>query len=216
MGDRRVADRRASEEGVFKIEKKVLIIYLIFGTVLTISIIANIILGLLYHNYKEVYESLLSEDEAYYENETGEIDNSYFSQEPYTCDLSIIANKEEVKAGEAIIYEIKAENINAGNGIEMFSTFMDYDTESFECNVITYSDSKWIKTAFVDNYLTMSRKDLSPSQDDQTIAKIAVTVKNDIPEGDRTINLSNIVFTMDDENTFSLPDQSLTVHVTEN
>ncbi len=213
MGDRRVADRRAAEEGVVKIETKKLILYLILGTIFIISIIANVVLGILYYDCKEAYESLKSltnEDE----NDYAEITDD--SEKQYTCDLSITPDKEQVKAGETITYELKAENIDAGNGIVMFTTVMNYDTESFECEVVTDKDSEWTKAVFVDNYITMSRKDLSPSQEDQTIAKIVLTAKNNIQKGDSTFNLKNIVFTMDDDKTFTLPDENITVHVTNN
>ncbi len=212
MGDRRVADRRAPEEGVVKIETKKLVVYIIIGTIFIISIITNLILGILYSNYKNAYESITNgTDDAYIHDDFNYTESSEEVENNYSCDLSIVGDKEQVKAGETITYEIKAENINAGNGIIMFSGVLDYDTDTFECEII--DGEEWKKTAFIDNYMTLSRQDLASSAEDQTIVKIALTAKEDIQSGDKVLSLSNIEFTMDDDTTFSILDESVVIPV---
>ena len=215
MGDRRVADRRAPEEGVVKIETKKLVIYLIVAIILSISIIANIILGIICFNYKNSYEDLSKMEDESIEDFANIEDDSLISDETeYTCDLSLIGDTDKIKAGESITYEVMAENIEAGNGIVMFEALLNYDTDSFDCDVVTDENIEWVKTAFVENYVTMSRSNLTPSNENQTIAKIVLTAKNDIQEGDKVLSINNIKFTSDDDITFTLPDESIDITVT--
>ena len=211
MGDRRVADRRAPEEGVVKIETKKLVMYLIIGAVILIAIITSIIYAVLYHKYKESYDSITGTDEETY---TNEVEDSLADDAlDYTCDLLISGDKGQIKAGETITYEIKAENIKAGNGIVMFETILDYDKDSFDCEVITDDSMEWTKTSFIEDYLTMSRNGLLPSSENQTIAKVAFTAKENIQEGEQIIEFSNLNFITDEDYSFTLPDSSLNVNV---
>lgn len=209
MGDRRVADRRSPEEGVFRIEKKKMKEYVTIGAIFAILIITIIALTILYLNYKNNYEEIINED-----NDYNVIDNESISSEnDYYCDLLITGDKSQIKPGETITYELKAENINADTGIVMFESLLDYDSDLFECEIIEDKNSEWTKTSLLENSLTMSRTDLLPSAQNQTIAKLAVKAKDNIEEGLYTINLMDLKFSMDNNKTFSIPDETLDIEI---
>lgn len=214
MGDRRISDRRAPEEGVVKIKTNKLIVYIIVGIILLISVLGNIILGILYGNYKKNYESVMESNsiEDYFDDEVEESE----ANSEYNCDLLITGDKEQIKAGESVTYEIKAENINAGSGIVMFETLLDYDTEAFECEIVKDENSEWTESLFVEDYLTMSRKDLVASTENQSIVKITFKAKEDIEAGEHVIDFNQIKFTMDEEKTFSVLDESVVINVINN
>ena len=209
MGDRRIADRREKEEGVVKIKTNRLIVYIIIAVILAISILSNIILGILYFDYKKNYELLIGDSDDYgFSDEEVETD----ATENY-CNLLITGDKEQIKPGETITYEIKVENIETGLGITMFEALLDYDSDSFECEVITDENSGWIKSSLDNNYLTMTRENLIPSEEDQTIAKISLKAKEGTTIGQYTLELNELTFTTDDDDIFSLPDESVIIDV---
>ena len=79
---------------------------------MSISIIANIILGIICFNYKNSYEDLTKMEDESIEEFTNIEDDSLISDETeYTCDLSLIGDTDQIKAGESITYEVRAENI---------------------------------------------------------------------------------------------------------
>ena len=213
MGDRRIADRRSPEEGVIKIRTKKLFLYIIVILFLAISVILNIILGIIYFNSKKentvATNSVndLSVDESMYES---------MYENMYNCDLTITGDKKSIKPGETITYEIKAENINAGTGIVMFETLLDYDKDLFECDVITDENSEWSKTSLIEDYLTLSRKDLLPSTKDQTIGKLVVKAKDDVQVGQYMINLIDLKFTMDGSESFTVLNKTINIDILDN
>ncbi|MBR3250010.1 MAG: hypothetical protein IKF83_04910 [Clostridia bacterium] len=214
MGDRRVADRRSPEEGVVKLETKKLVIYLIISTILVISIITNIVLGILYSNYKKSYDELIYGESDLNDDYSDEIDSSDSDiRDDYTCDLSIVGDKSQIKPGETVTYEIKAENIKAGSGIIIFEALLDYDTDAFDCEIVNDENSQWSKTTFTDDYLTMSRNDLLPNSDNQTIAKITLTAKEDIENGEQSLDISEIRFTADEDASFTIEDKSVPITI---
>ena len=212
MGDRRIADRRAAEEGVVKIETKKLVIYIIIGLIIIALTLGNIILGTLYSNYKNAYEALLVDD---YDTEldTEQVSESYDDNTENICELLITEDKEYIAAGETITLELKATQINAATGITMFETLLNYDSDMFECEIIDDENIEWKKIGFVDKYCTMARNDLTPSTEDQVIAKIAIKAKENIEPGQYTFGLSQIKFTLDDDQSFYVPDENKVIDV---
>ena len=212
MGDRRIADRRAAEEGVVKIETKKLVIYIIIGLIIIALTLGNIILGTLYSNYKNAYEALLVDD---YDTEldTEQVSESYDDNTENICELLITEDKEYIAAGETITLELKATQINAATGITMFETLLNYDSDMFECEIIDDENIEWQKIGFVDKYCTMARNDLTPSTEDQVIAKIAIKAKENIEPGQYTFGLSQIKFTLDDDQSFYVPDENKVINV---
>ena len=155
MGDRRVADRRAPEEGVFKIETKKLIIYCIVGVILLTSIISNIILGILANKYKKEYDNIMNIEDGtidFSEDETSDSE----SDTENTCVFSVEGDVNQIKPGETAEYELKASDISAGSGIIMFESLLEYDSDKLECEIVTDDEGEWSKTALTENYLTMS------------------------------------------------------------
>ncbi|MBR3134556.1 MAG: hypothetical protein IKG56_03755 [Clostridia bacterium] len=220
MGDRRVADRRAPEKGVIKIELKKFIVYAIVGTILLVSIILNIVLGILYSKLKAKYNndySLIETDShdvfAANSYDTNESISSYYSEETQTCDLELVGNKTELKNGETITFEVKASNIEAGNGIVMFESLLDYDSSIINCEIETDDTMEWDKLGLVDKYVTLMRKDLQPSSENQTIAKITISAKENATKGQQTIKLKNVKFTTDNDSFFYSADKSISVNI---
>ena len=216
MGDRRVADRRAPEEGVFKIETKKLIIYCIVGVILLTSIISNIILGILANKYKKEYDNIMNIDNEtldYSEVNTSDGENENAEN---TCIFSIDGDVNQLKPGESAEFELKASDISAGSGIIMFESLLEYDSDKLECEIVTDDEGEWSKTALTENYLTMSRKDLLPSSEDQVIAKIKIKAKDNAEEGEQTVTFSQIKFTMDNDEAFEIPNETISLEIEAN
>ena len=79
MGDRRVSDRRSPEKGVIKVPFKEAVIYLIFATLIIISVSANIVLARYYLEYKAGYEEL----NEMYIRESNEEETDYAEEADY-------------------------------------------------------------------------------------------------------------------------------------
>lgn len=211
MADRRMGDRRELEQGVVKIEIKKVVIYVIIAIVLIVSITLNIIFGIQCSEYKNKLEEINNRTEAFNVEEN----NSYIGDDyiNYSCDLLVTGDKQQLKAGDVITYEITAKNINADTGIIMFETLLDYDTNLFECEVVNDENSEWELVAPSNSYLSMSRKNLLPSKEDQSIIKLAVKVKENVKSGNYAINLIGSKFTMENYNTFVISEETIEVNV---
>ena len=130
--------------------------------------------------------------------------NSRSEQSVFDCDLEITCNKNEIKSGEILTCDINVKNIQAKNGIIMFETLIDYDKEAFEMEVTEdEKNNLWNKTSIIDDYLTMMRKDLMPSSENQLIAEIKFKVKNTELIGSKKIDFSKIKFTMENDEYFT-------------
>ena len=206
MGDRRVSDRRTPEKGVLKIKTKSLIIFLVVFIVLIISIVYNVILGIIYFKSKDDDAALntISDEEMIVEDN---ISNDY------SCDFLIEGGKPQIEVGETVNYDIKVKNINAKTGIVMFDTLLDYDSELLECTIENDENSQWEKTSLLENYLTMSRKDLVANFENQDIARLIVKAKENIPEGQYIISFKDLKFTLEDDESFLVPDKSININV---
>ena len=211
MADRRKGDRREEERGVVRIELKKIVIYGIIVAIVIGSIILNFVLGTLYAEYKNKYEEISNQTAAFNVEE----DNSYVTDDyvEHSCNLILKADKQQVKSGEVITYEITASNIKAENGVISFEALLDYDTNVFECEVVNDENSQWEVISPSNNYLSLGRKDLLPSKEDQVIAKIAVKVKENAKSGQYELNLIGPKFTMENNSTFVISDETIEINV---
>ena len=200
MGDRRVGERREPEKGVIKINTKNAIIYGIIAIVLIISISANIILANKYAKIKNKYGDLIENESEDMVSEPKDETNDYIN----TCDVEIYVDKDKLKTGEAVTYKIMANNIMADDGIVLFETLINYDSNIFECKVNNSQNDLWVQTSMIDNYLTMTRRDFTSSVEDQTVATITFTAKKDINLDEETITFNNIKFTMGNGQSFQI------------
>jgi len=132
----------------------------------------------------------------------------------YTCKVSLLGNKTEVKKGDSVTILVKASNIEAGEGIASLTTTLDYDANIFECTVTGDDDGVWQKQGLVENSLSMARGDLVANSSDQTIAKIVLKAKADAQVGKQTFKLTQIEFSTGEE-TFSVDDVSTTITITD-
>lgn len=212
MGDRRKGDRRAPEEGVFRIEKKKVGIYGILIGILIFAIVLNVLSWSAYIKVKIKYDTLVN----HYYNEdsnTNTQTETISENNNYSCDISIKENKKSIKAGETIEYYIKVSNINAGDGIKSFETYVDYDTNMFECRIISNEEKNWNKTGFLEGYLTMYKSDLQASSDDQIIAKVVFTAKQNVPSGNYKALLKSIKLTSGDDQIINIEDKTININV---
>lgn len=74
MGDRRIGDRRAKENGVIKIKFEDAVKYIIIGVILIISIATNIVLAVKVHKYKEMTDLYLYDEDGIYGEYDDEVD----------------------------------------------------------------------------------------------------------------------------------------------
>lgn len=212
MGDRRIGDRREREKGVIKIKFKDAIIYAVIAIILIISIIMNIIYFNLYKKYKKDYETMIE----YYSNQYSKNDEIEEEKVNYNCNLSIVGEKSTLSVGESAIFEIKVDNIQAGAGIVMFEALINYDENTFECQIAGDKDNKWTKTSVMEHYFTMNTSNLEPTSENQTIARIKLTAKQDAIAENKVIEFSKMKFTTDDEKTFSVKDEAINMEIVKN
>ena len=189
MGDRRKGDRRAPEEGVIRIQKKNVWVYGVLIAIFILAVVLNIVTWSAYITNKREYNTLI---DHYYNGDSNDnsnnIENNAESVENsnnYSCDLDINANKKSIKAGESIEYEIKVSNINASEGIKAFETYINYDSNLFNCTV----------------------------KSNEEIAKIVFTAKNDITANNYKVNFTKNKFTAGDDQVFEVADNSIEIKV---
>ncbi|MBR0427967.1 MAG: hypothetical protein IJK18_07210 [Clostridia bacterium] len=214
MGDRRKGDRRAPEEGVIKIQKKNIWIYGLVIALLIFAIVLNIISWSAYFKSKSQYNTLV---DHYYNGDTNNTRSTTETKKSvennnYSCNISINGDKKSIKPGESIEYEVKISNINAGQGIRSFETYIDYDSNLFDCKVISNEEENWSKIGFLEGYLTMVKSD-DVSTEDQVIAKIVFTAKSNVSAGSYKTSLNNIKFTSGDSQIFSIADNNINIKV---
>ena len=215
MGDRRKGDRRAPEEGVIKIQKKNVWVYGVLITIFILAVVLNIVTWSAYITNKKEYNTLI---DHYYNgdsNNNNNIENNVESVENsnnYSCNLDINANKKSIKAGESIEFEIKVSNINASEGIKAFETYINYDSNLFDCIVKSNEEENWTKVGFLEGYLTMVKNE-NVNFEDQKIAKVVFTAKEDITPNIYKVNFTKNKFTVGDDQVFEVADNSIEIKV---
>lgn len=215
MGDRRKGDRRAPEEGVIRIQKKDVVICTALIGILIFAIVFNIVTWSAYINKRREYNSLID----HYYNEDSNNNSTITENVPnvennnnYSCDMSVISNKTRIKAGETIEYEIRISNINAGEGVKAFETYIDYDSNIFDCMIKSNEEDNWSKVGFLEGYLTMYKND-NINTEDQLIAKIVFTAKKDISANNYKVNFEKNKFTAGDDQLFEVADNNIEIKV---
>lgn len=134
--------------------------------------------------------------------------------EQYSCNVEISRDKAEIKAGETVALELKATNINAGDGIVSCHFNLIFNESDFTFKI--EGNDKWIRQDVISNTVFMQRKDFEPSSEDQVIAKIILTAKSNISVGNKDISLENIIFTPQQGSTFRASNKSVRVSIVEN
>ena len=215
MGDRRKGDRRAPEEGVIRIQKKNVWVYGVLIGIFIFAIILNIVTWYLYLKSKKEYNTLI--DHYYNENSNNSVSNTenvgiIENSNNYSCNMSVTTKKTSIKAGESIEYEIKISDINAGEGIKAFETYINYDSNLFGCTVKSNEDENWSKAGFLEGYLTMVKND-NVNLEDQVIAKVIFTAKNDISANNYKISFGKNKFTAGDDQIFEVDDNIIEIKV---
>ena len=216
MGDRRKGDRRAPEEGVIRIQKKNVLVYGVLIAIFILAVVLNIVTWYAYITNKREYNTLI---DHYYNGDSNDnsnnIENNVESVENsnnYSCDLDINANKKSIKAGESIEYEIKVSNINASEGIKAFETYINYDSNLFNCTVKSNEEENWTKVGFLEGYLTMVKNE-NVNLEDQEIAKVVFTAKTDISANNYKVSFEKNKFTAGDDQVFEVADNSVEIKV---
>lgn len=212
MGDRRKGDRRAPEDGVIKIQKKNILAYTVLTAVLIFVIVLNIVLWVSYIRYRNQYNIIVD----HYYNDNSNINNTtneknMAANNNYTCEITINEDTTKKNTNESITYEIKATKITASDGIKSFETYIDYDTNVFECKVEGDDEGEWSKTAFLEGYLTMNKSNFEASSQDQVIAKITFIAKKGLFANNYQAKLTNIKFTTGDNQVFEVGDNNIDI-----
>ena len=135
-----------------------------------------------------------------------------------TCEVSLIPNKTTIKEGESLIYEIKVENIDAGDGITSVGAVIEYDDSIFDFGTVIDNSIKWSLNNQA-GYLFISTNDSLPTKQSQTVAKVKFTTKQNASLGKQEIKLSKIDITYDDNDDtklFHLEDVSSSVTIVKN
>lgn len=130
----------------------------------------------------------------------------------YSCKVSLLGNKSEVKKGDSVTFLVKVTNIQAGEGIASFNGMLEYDSNVFECTVSGDDEGNWQKQGLVENSLSMTRSDLVANSSDQTIAKIVLKAKSDAAIGKQTFKLTKMEFSTGDD-TFTVADVSASITI---
>ncbi len=123
----------------------------------------------------------------------------------YTCDFSVSQNKSTVKPGESVEYDLKLSNINAGNGIVLSDFFIEYDSNNFDCKVISYDETKWTINAALNGKYTLSTYGLQPTKESQVFAKAILTAKTNASNNTYQVNFKNVSFTTDENDNKNIP-----------
>lgn len=130
----------------------------------------------------------------------------------YTCKVSLLANTSEIKSGESVTLLVKVTDIQAGEGIASLNAELEYDEDVFDCEVS--GGDEWDKTSFIEGALFLNRQDFIANSKDQTVAKIVLTAKSDVAEGNQIVRLKGMEFSTGSE-TFSVDDVSCTIVIKE-
>lgn len=135
----------------------------------------------------------------------------YAADTNYSCDINIEGSKNTLKQGETETYEIKVSNINAEDGIILFNAEIVYDKDAFEYKF--ESGDEWNLNGIVENIVTVSRKDLLPNSQNQVVGKIILKAKSDAKDGNYSIGLKKIKFTMEGDKSFQVEDKSKKIEI---
>jgi len=137
----------------------------------------------------------------------------------YSCQLDFIKDKNSVKPGEEIAYNIKVSNINAGNGLKSINfNVNNYDSNLFECRVVNVDNDRWVLTNQTgeNGYFTISPKDSNAWKSDEIVARIVYVPKSGVSANTYQTKITNISATTDDGKTISFTDSTLNIIVESN
>ena len=112
--------------------------------------------------------------------------------------LALTRDKTELEAGETVVVLVNVSNIQ-GEGIIGFNANVNYDANVFECTAEGDDSGAWAKQGFIENNLTTARADLLANSENQTVAKLTFKAKSDATVGEKTISLSQIEFSTENE-----------------
>lgn len=136
--------------------------------------------------------------------------------ENYSCNLNFIKNKDSVKPGEEIAYDVKVSNINAGNGLKSIKfNINNYDSSIFECRVMNVDNNKWTveNNTGENGYFTISSKNLTAWKTDEIVARIIYVPKSGTVANTYQTKITNISAVADDGKTISFTDSNLNIIV---
>lgn len=135
---------------------------------------------------------------------------SFAAEEEYTCTLTIDSDKTKIAAGESVTFSIKVSDINAGDGIAIFNTTLEYDANVFDIKLKPDDAEVWTN-AKVENSLTFTKADYEATTQDQEIGKVELTAKQDVELGKQTITFKKNEFS--DKTVFSVADITKTIEI---
>lgn len=192
--ERRKGERRESDQAPKY--KELRLGTLLIAIVIIVAVIIGSIIAIKSYRHKKAIESIEKRHSGV-----------------YSCTFSIDGPKNSLSAGETAVFEFKASNINAEDGITMLEGLLDYDYKIFDCNIEDIENGKWYKLSMLEDYLTMVRSDYMPSSEDQVIGRLVVKLRDQVKPGNYQITFKNAIFTMDDNKDFSVEDVNIPITV---
>lgn len=128
-----------------------------------------------------------------------------------SLDFTVTGDKTKIKQGEQVTLELKVSNINAGKGIIGAMSTIVYNSDVLSYQVEKVGD--WDIQSNSDT-ITVLYGDLSTAtNENQTIAKIIFTAKDNASTGKQTISFKNTDFSLEDTTTFSVDDVDVEVEI---
>ena len=94
MSDRRIGERRAPEKGVIKLSLKKVILWVLVIIIILISVITNIVLGILYSNAKKELD--------FYSGSESEVN----TEDEKTYEVYVEADRDQISSDETVNFNI--------------------------------------------------------------------------------------------------------------
>lgn len=143
---------------------------------------------------------------------TGVSIRSLAAENNYTCTLTVKPDKTQIKAGESVTLSVNVSDIDAGDGIAIFNTTLEYDANIFDLKAQSDSAGNWTSTV-LENSITFTKANYEATSEDQEIGKVILTAKQDATLGEKTIAFTKNEFS--NTSTFSVADVSTTIEIVE-
>lgn len=141
---------------------------------------------------------------------------SSYADEEYSCDVELNPSKETVKPGEEFIVKVRAENINAGEGIVgAKASFIEEENNDFEL-VELVKESDWGDLTMTASMIVAARDGTLPSSEDQDMFSLKLKVKDGTEDGEYTIKLSDVNICTNDLENIDLGEITKTIAVNAN
>ena len=202
MSDRRMGERRAPEKGVIKLSLRKMVMWIVIGVIITVLIITNVILAILYSNTKKELDFYV---------DSGSEENI---ETATTYEVHVEPDRDQIGSDETVNFNISVKlNESNSQGIIMLESMFLYNTEYFDCKVNGFTSNDWELKYILNNYFIVSKKDMLPSYENEIVAKVSFTAKKNVKPSEQTISFETFKLITEDNDEIDFPAQSFLVSV---